>query len=503
MKLNPKITKSAAAVAVGGVLIAAGLAAGVRPGSDEPDKTNNPPLKLKLEDSAPNRADKLTSSFGPVVRKVVPAVVQVTVSKQLKNVQWAPEGMPEDPFQWFFGNRRGGMRQQPMPAPRQQGVGSGVIVSPDGYIVTNNHVVDGADEVQVKLQDEREFKAKVIGRDPKTDIAVIKIPAKNLPCVELADSDRVEVGDVVLAIGDPFGIGQTVTMGIVSATGRGNLGLDYEDFIQTDAAINPGNSGGALVDSEGRLIGINTAILSRTGANNGIGFAVPVNLAKYVMEDLVKDGRVERGFLGVSIQNVTPAMAKKFDLKEDQGALVADVNPDSPAAKADLRVGDVVVRYNGQEVRDSRHFKLMVAKTKPGTQVPLEVIRDGESTTLHATVKELAEPKELASNSGNSPSDTEALKGVAVSDLDARTRQQLELPKSVQGAVISQIAPGSAAENAGLQPGDVITEINRHSVKSAEDAVRLTENPKDKVTLLRIWRDGSSRFVVVDESQMG
>jgi serine protease Do len=510
MNTNSETIKRVAALVIGGAIVAGGVVAGVRPGSEDKAKTpaKTESLKLKVDESSLKRSDRLTASFGTVVRKVTPAVVQVTVSKKASNVAFGPGEMPPgmDLFERFFNGERSNNRRspgmKPLPQPRQHGAGSGVIVAEDGYILTNNHVVEGADDVTVKLDDGREFKAKVKGRDPKTDIAVLKIEAKELPSLEIADSDAVEVGDVVLAIGNPFDIGQTVTMGIVSAKGRGNLGLDYEDFIQTDAAINPGNSGGALVDSEGRLIGINTAILSRTGANNGIGFAVPMSIAKNVMEDLVKDGHVTRGFLGVSIQDVTPAIAKKFDLKDEKGALVADVSKDSPAEKAGLKDGDVIVEYNDKAVRDSRSLRLMVAKTPPGTKIPVKVLRDGDEKSLNVTLKALPESKELA---GKDSSDTksEALQGVAVSSIDEKARKNFELPKDLQGAVVTEVAPDSAAHTAGLQPGDVITEINRKTVKDAEDAVRLTESPKDKVTLLRVWREGHSRYVVVDETEVG
>ena len=261
----------------------------------------------------------------------------------------------------------------------EHGVGSGVIITKDGYILTNNHVVDGANEVKVTLTDGREFTAKVIGRDPKTDVAVVKIDADNLPVVPMADSDNVKVGDVVLAVGNPFGVGQTVTEGIVSAKNRGNMGIeDYEDFIQTDAAINPGNSGGALVDIDGRLIGINTAILSRSGGNQGVGFAVPSNLARTVMESLIQNGHVTRGYLGVMIQNVTPALAQEFNLKETTGALIGDVVPGGPADKAGFKDGDVVTKFNGQKITDSRQLQLVVAETKPGSKVPVEILRNGD-----------------------------------------------------------------------------------------------------------------------------
>ena len=407
----------------------------------------------------------------------------------------------DDFFRRFFGDESEGRSpRRNNGTPRQQGIGSGVITTKDGYILTNNHVVEGADEVKVALQDGREFTAKVVGRDPKSDVAVIKIDAKDLPVVPMADSDKVEVGDVVLAVGNPFGIGQTVTTGIVSATGRAHMGLDYEDFIQTDAAINPGNSGGALVDAEGRLIGINTAILSRSGGNQGIGFAIPVNLARDVMSSLVKDGRVTRGYLGVMIQDVTPAIAKQFDLKENSGALVGDVTPKSPAEKAGVKSGDVITEFNGKKVTDSRHLKLEAARIAPGHEVPVTVLREGKTKTLEVIVKEIPGTDRLAKNDQPSnQEDTGTLNGVAVSDLDNHARQQFDLPNTVNGVVITDVAPDSAAAEAGLKAGDVILEINKKPVKTAEEAVRLTEKAESKTTLLRVWRNGGSQYVVVDE----
>jgi len=414
----------------------------------------------------------------------------------------------DDFLRRFFGDEfpgqgqgQGRNQRRNFGVPRQQGIGSGVIATKDGYILTNNHVVDGADEVKVALQDGREFTAKVIGRDPKSDVAVIKIEGDNLPAVPMADSAKVEVGDVVLAVGNPFGIGQTVTTGIVSATGRANMGLDYEDFIQTDAAINPGNSGGALVDAEGRLIGINTAILSRSGGNQGIGFAIPVNMARDVMTSLVKDGRVTRGYLGVLIQDINPALAKQFKLKDNTGALIGDVTPNSPAEKAGLKSGDVVLELNGEKVTDSRHLKLEVARIKPGESIPVKVLRDGSTKTVNVRVKEMPGNEELTKNDNRIEDDNGTLNGVSVGDLDNRTRQQFDLPANVRGVVINEVQPDSAAAEAGLKPGDVIQEINRKPVKTAEEAVQLTEKPEDKTTLLRVWRDGSSHFLVVDESK--
>lgn len=470
-------------------------------------EAENPPLKITVDERPATRDAAGRTTFAPVVKKVTPGVVKVFTTTRAHNVTYngAPGDM-DDLFRRFFGNPfpGGQPRQHTFGAPRQQGIGSGVIVTKDGYILTNNHVVDGADEVKVALQDGREFTARVVGRDPKTDVAVIKVESKDLPTVPMANSDKVEVGDVVLAIGNPFGIGQTVTTGIVSATGRsGAVGLDYEDFIQTDAAINPGNSGGALVDTDGRLIGINTAILSRSGGNQGIGFAIPANLAHDVMESLVKDGRVTRGYLGVMVQDITPSLAKEFKLKDRKGALVGDVTAKGPAEKAGLKSGDIVLEFNGKAVADSRQLKLDVARTRPGESVPMKVLRNGTARTFDVTVKELPGTEQLAQNSGSGSQDTGTLNGVGVADLDGAARQQLNAPRTLGGVVVTQVAPDSAAAEAGLRPGDIIQEINRKSVRTAEEAVRMTENTTDKTTLLRVWRDGGSRFIVVDESKAG
>ena len=490
-------------MALGGAVVVTGsaLAFSQRP---KAENFNAPPL-----DERPIARDAGNhTSFAPVVKKVAPGVVKVFTTTRLHNTAFsgAPAGM-EDMLRRFFGDPfEGRTPRRNYSVPRQQGIGSGVVVTKDGYILTNNHVVDGADEVKVALQDGREFSAKVIGRDPKSDVAVIKVDAKDLPAVPMADSDKVEVGDVVLAVGNPFGIGQTVTTGIVSATGRaGTTGLDYEDFIQTDAAINPGNSGGALVDAEGRLIGINTAILSRSGGNQGIGFAIPANLARDVMGGLIKDGHVTRGYLGVMIQDVTPSLAKEFKLKESgAGALVSDVTADSPAEKAGLKSGDVIVEFDGKKVTDSRHLKLEVARVHPGQSVPVKVLRDGSTRTLQVAVRETPGAERLARNDSPGKSDDNGtLNGVTVADLDRGARQQFDLPSNVKGVVVTDVAPDSAAAEAGLKPGDVIQEINRKPVRTAEEAVKMTENSDDKTTLLRVWRNGGSHFVVVDESHTG
>jgi len=492
------------AVSLGAAALVAGSALAV----NQTDKPQSKPAvgtaRVEVDATPVARATGTYTSFAPVVKKVVPGVVKLVVTTKTPAASMPDWFGFSDPF-WrrFFGDQFSGRTPNRHPnIPRQYGLGSGVVVTRDGYILTNNHVVDKADEVKVTLHDGREFIAKVVGRDPKSDVAVIKIDAKDLPYVPMADSDNVEVGDIVLAIGNPYGVGQTVTTGIVSATGRGGLGIEeYEDFIQTDAAINPGNSGGALVDVEGRLIGINTAIFSRSGGSQGIGFAIPANLARNVMDNLVQFGRVSRGYLGVMIQDVTPALAREFKLKDQRGALIGDVIPDAPADKAGLKNGDVVVEYNGKDVRDSRNLKLAVGETKPGTAVPVKILRDGRTRNLEVTVQEIPGTEKVSESTGSAATDTGTLNGVGVTDLDARAREELKAPDSVKGVIVTEVEPGSAAAEAGLRPGDIIQEINREPVKTAEEAVRLTEHPKDKITLLRVWRDGGSRYIVVDESE--
>lgn len=503
-----RMNNSWAAMALGGAVVLAGSALAFT----EKPAAKVTPVNLTVDERPVARDAGGRTSFAPVVKKVSPGVVKVYTSTKVHNTAFSEgpsSGTPdmEDLLRRFFGDQM--PNQMPrhnhsFGVPRQQGIGSGVIVTKDGYILTNNHVVDGADEVKVAMQDGREFDAKVIGRDPKSDVAVIKIDAKDLPFVPMADSDKIEVGDIVLAVGNPFGIGQTVTTGIISATSRGNMGIeDYEDFIQTDAAINPGNSGGALVDVDGRLIGINTAILSRSGGNQGIGFAIPVNLARDVMTGLIKDGHVTRGYLGVMIQDITPALEKEFKLQDTTGALIGDVTPKSPAEKAGLKSGDVILDFNGRKVTDSRHLKLEVARVQPGETVPIKILRDGSTKTIEVTVKEMTGTESLAKADSNSKEDTGTLNGVGVGDLDQSARQQFNLPEHLKGVVVTEVQPDSPSAEAGLKAGDVIQEINRQPVSSAEEAVRMTEHPKDKTTLLRVWRNGGSHYLVVDETRAG
>src|ERR1017187_2268004 len=380
----------------------------------------NPAPWLTIQETPINRELKAATSVAPVVKKVASSVVNIysTVT-----VHERPNQLFNDPFfRRFFGEQFGGQTQPR--SHREQSLGSGVIVSPDGYILTANHVVEGADKVKVALASgEKEFDAKVIGTDPATDTAVLKVDGKNLPAITIADSDKLEVGDVVLAVGNPFGVGQTVTMGIVSALGRGGFGINnYENFIQTDAAINLGNSGGPLVDAEGRLVGINTWIISGSGGSQGLGFAVPINMARYAMERLISEGKITRGYLGLELQaELTPELVKQLDLPNMNGALVTSVRPDSPAGKAGFKEADFVIEFNGQKVRDMRQLRLIVSQTAPGRKVTVRIVRDGKEKTLTAILGELPN-EELARNGQTQPgqrgqSKTDALDGVEVTDL--------------------------------------------------------------------------------------
>ena len=457
---------------------------------------NNPPASLKLAD--PNEGPSRTG-FAPVVKKVLPTVVNVSSTKVVKTSSQfgGDDNQVPDFFRQFFGGgNMPNMRQMPQ-EQRERGLGSGVIVTPDGYILTNNHVVDGANTVTVTLSDKRDYKARVVGTDPKVDIAVLKIDASNLPAITVGDSSKIQIGDYALAVGNPFGVGKTVTMGIVSATGRNNLGIEaYEDFIQTDAPINPGNSGGALINDRGELIGINTAIITHgSEGNQGIGFAVPVNLARTVMDEILKNGKVTRAYLGIVPQDVTPAIAKAFDVKEMEGALVGDVSADSPAQKAGLQNGDIILQLNGKPVEDANQLRMTISMMSPGTAVHLKVLRNGTDRDVTATLGELpVEQAAAEKNSGNSKSSE--LSGISVQDLDSRVAQQLGVSPSTQGVVITNVDPSSAAADAGLKRGDVIQEVNRKPVHNTSDFEAAMRNSKDQPLLL-VNRQGSTIYVAV------
>ena len=505
MKSYPGWNNGRAVIIVGLLAVAGGFATTVvaRESASAP--------KVNISDRPIDRASRIGISYAPVVKKVSPSVVNIFSTRTLRMRSWNP--FADDPLlRRFFGGDDPDPRNGRQSTRQQTGLGSGVIVSEDGYIITNNHVVDGADKDGVKValtDDKTEYTARVIGTDPQTDVAVLKIDARKLSPITIADSDKLEVGDVLLAVGNPFGVGQSVSMGIVSALGRDVGGRilgrqGYEDFIQTDAPINPGNSGGALVDVEGRLVGINQSIVSGSGANAGVGFAIPINLARSVMDRLVTDGKVTRGFLGVNIQPVTPDLAKEFKLGDDTGALVGDVVPDSPAADAGLKVGDVIIELNGKKVADSRHFRLTVAQTPPKTKVTLKLIRDGNEKTISATLGTLPDETGVRDDDQrqSSNSKTDALDGVEVADLDSKARQQYNIPARVRGALVTNVESGSAAEEAGLRAGEVIVEINRQPVRSAEEAVELSEKVKGDKVLLRVWSNAGglsgTRLFMVD-----
>jgi serine protease Do len=436
--------------------------------------------------------------YSAVVKRVVPAVVNISSSKMVKQTAMEmPEGA--DPlFRQFFGGDNGGQQFRQPRQRAEKALGSGVIISPQGYVLTNNHVVDGATEVTVTLHDKREFKARVVGTDPRTDIAVIKIEGSDFPTLTLADSSKVEVGDVVLAIGNPFGVGQTVTQGIVSATGRGNLGIEQvEDFIQTDAAINPGNSGGALVDDEGHLIGINTAILAgNSGGNQGIGFAVPINMARHDMDEILAHGKVEHGYLGILPQDVTPALAKAFHTNDTNGALVGQITPDSPAAHSSLKQGDVIVAINGQPVADASQLRTRIGMMEPNTTVTLKVLRNGSTENVSITLGEYPSKEESASIA--KPESNTSLQGVTVESLTPDAAQELKLPASTKGVVVSEVDPASRAADAGLKPGDVIQQVNHQTVSNMRDYTQaVSTSKKDDSVLLLVDRGGNTLFLAV------
>lgn len=453
-------------------------------------KSHGVPIYISQTQAAERDAGPNTTGYAPILKPVLPAVVSITSSRVVKVPQ---QPFFNDPFfqQFFGGQMPSGPQQQ-----RERGLGSGVIVSGDGYILTNNHVIDKATDIKVILSDKRQLPGKVVGADPKTDIAVVRIDAKQLPTVTLGDSSKIQVGDYAFAIGNPFGVGETATMGIISATGRNGLDIeDYEDFIQTDAAINPGNSGGALLDSGGEVIGINTAILAgQSGGNQGIGFAVPVNMAKYVMDQILKHGKVVRGYIGVGAQEVTPDLAKAFNVPPEKGTLVGNVEPNSPGAKAGLQRGDVIEELNGQPINGPNDLRLRVGTMAPGTSVHLKVNRAGQERDVALTLGESPTGKNAADNNEGEQS---PLHGVEVQDLTDEIRQQLGLKSDVKGVVVSDVVEGSPAADTGLQRGDVIEQINRHPVGSVSDYHRLVDEAGKQAVVLLVNRGGNTTFLVV------
>ncbi|GAB4488592.1 MAG: DegQ family serine endoprotease [Thermodesulfovibrionales bacterium] len=435
-------------------------------------------------------------AMAEVTSAVKPAIVNISTSRTVK-VSGADPFMDDPFFRRFFGDGFG--RQRQPKEHKSSGLGSGVIVSSDGYIITNHHVIKDADEIKVLLSDKKEYTGKVIGSDPKTEISVIKIEAKGLPTITWGNSDSLQVGEIVLAVGNPYGLNQTVTMGIVSALGRANVGIaDYEDFIQTDAPINPGNSGGALVNVKGELVGINTAIYSTSGGYQGIGFAIPSNMVKTVMDSLVKKGKVVRGWLGVSIQKVTPDLAKQFGLTDEQGALVGDLTEGGPAEAAGLKRGDVIIEYDGRKIEEPYMLRNMVANSSPGDEHVLKVLRDNASVLVRITVGELpADGQAAAAAAGGDYQN--ALKGLTVQDITPELSKKLNIPARVKGVIVSDIDEGSFSQGI-LKQGDIIQELNRKKVPDVKTFQELASKiKKEEDVLLLVFRGGSSLFITLSQ----
>lgn len=456
--------------------------------------------------------------FSEIVKKTMPAVVNIAVTGGREGSR-RRGGVPPNPFGTPPPGDEPGEESPTPPTPHggppaphgkpDQSAGSGVILDANGFIVTNNHVVEGATQITVTLSDRREFSAKVVGVDPKTDLAVVKIDAKDLPSLKWAEYEKLQVGDLVLAVGSPFGLSSTVTLGIISALGRGNVGIaDYEDFIQTDAAINPGNSGGALINMNGDLIGINTAIFSRTGGSEGIGFAIPSSIALDIVDSLQKTGKVVRGWMGVAIQEITPALAKSFKLPEQRkGVLISDVNENGPSHAAGIKRGDVVVAFNGKEVQTVSQLRNLVARTVVGKDAQVKVVREGKEQVIAVKVAERPSDEILAKKEPGPPKEAgeqikppdNVLASLRVQALDNALMSQLNIPSKTTGVVVTSVEPGGQAEAAGLQRGDVIQEVNHESVKTLSEYQKAAEKiKKDELAVLLVNRQGNSLFVAVN-----
>jgi len=445
---------------------------------------------------------QLSDALSEVAGVATPSVVNISTTRVIKQTDQAPFDFFDDPFfRRFFGDQ---YPQHPnIPKEhKEQSLGSGVIVSEDGYIVTNNHVIEKSQEIKVLLSNKRDYKAKLIGADPKTDVAVIKIEATGLAALPWGDSNKLRVGEIVFAIGNPFGLNQTVTMGVIGAVGRANVGIaDYEDFIQTDAAINPGNSGGALINAKGELIGINTAIVSRTGGYQGIGFAVPSSMVKQVMESLIKYKKVVRGWLGVSIQEVTSDLAEEFGVKDLKGALVSGVMKGSPAEKAGIKQGDVILKFNGKDVEDTGHLRNMVSQSAIGTKVKVKLLRQKKEIEVEVSIAEL--PKKLGEaaaeeDAAESQEESNALSGVTVRELTPELAKRFGAGEGDAGVVVVKVDAGSKAFEAGIRQGDVVLQVNQKDIATIEDYKKAVARLKAKERiLLLIRRKGEDLFLTV------
>ena len=439
----------------------------------------------------------LDKAMETLTAHVTPAVVNITVAARNKEQANMPDDMPEF-FKHFFGDQQMPMQRGPQ---IEHGLGSGVIIAPNGYIVTNNHVIKDATDIRVTLNDRRVLPAKLVGADPLTDLAVIKIDGNGLPSLPWGDSTALHTGQTVLAFGNPYNFRFTVTRGIVSAVNRPN---PYSDdahkpgqFIQTDAAINPGNSGGPLVDARGEVVGINTFLISPSGSFSGMGFAIPAQIAKHTVDTLIKNGKVEHAYMGVGITDVTPDNAHFFHLDQATGAVITEVQPDTPGARAGLKVGDVITEVNGQKVNDAGSLQVLVGEQAPGTKVNLEILRDGRQMSVPVTV-EVLNARNEAGSSSSGEEHGKARWGLGLSNITPDLREQMQAPGNVHGVVIAQVEPGSPADNAGLSRGMVIEEVNRHPVQSVADAKRELGNiPKGQDVMLLIWNNGGSTFAVL------
>jgi serine protease Do len=476
----------ATAVAVG--FLAGGALTPGHGGADSP----KPAPWTPEQKAAVESLQSFSQGFAAVAEAVIPSVVTITSEKVVRPTRSPMEPFANDPlFRRFFGNR-----QEPRPFT-QHGLGSGVIVDPEGYILTNNHVISEADELSVLLADGRRIEATVVGSDPRTDLAVLKIDATDLPALTFGNSDRLRIGEWVMAVGSPFSenLQATVTSGIVSALGRSGMRLnEYENFIQTDAAINPGNSGGALVNLHGELVGINSAIASRTGGSNGIGFAIPANMARDVMDDLIHDGKVSRGWLGVTIQDVTPDLAAAMDLDAKDGVFISSVVADGPAAEAGLGAEDVIVGFNGKPVRDSNELRFAVAEADPGTRSEVEVVRDGRRRDFTVNLGEFPDNPEVAAATSSAPDQD---LGISVEALTPQLARQYEI-ETARGLIVTDVAAGGPAEDAGIRPGDVIRRVNRMNVASVDDYGKaLDATPQDKPVLFQVERGGNTFFIAL------
>jgi serine protease Do len=450
--------------------------------------------------TAPAASTLPVASYAPVVDRVMPAVVTIRVEKRASAIPTDSE-MPQvpDELRRFFGPGfgQGSPRIPRMPRGVQRGLGSGVIVSHDGYILTNNHVVDGANEVKVELPDRRTFTAKVVGSDPASDLAVVRITASDLPTPPLGDSDAVKVGDVVLAIGNPLGIGETVTSGIISAKGRTTDSGDgsYQDFLQTDAPINHGNSGGALVDANGQLIGINSQILSPSDGNIGLGFAIPSNMAKNVMGQLIKDGRVRRAKLGVTVQGISADMASTLGLASAKGALISNVEAGSPADRAGIKQGDVVTQFNGRTVTDSNQLRNDISSTTPGSTVSLQLLRDGRTETVKATLGEMSAKRERAESSA--PGRGEGKFGMGLEPLTPELAEQVGVPSGTRGLLVAEVDPSGIAAESGIQEGDVIIKVDGKPVTTVDELRSSLDRKDGKASMVLISRKGANFFLTL------